>query len=132
MAKNITKRRAKHEALPEALQAGLDVSKAWIDCAIDGREGVVRLLPGVQGEHLGALHHPRRLQAGHHERGVALPGQHEHRQPLQRHRLVAGEPREVGTHREQQHVDAGVGHARSDPGDALGPGAGAGHRVATS
>lgn len=43
MAKNITKRRAKHEALPEALQAGLDVSKAWIDCAIDGREGVVRL-----------------------------------------------------------------------------------------
>ena len=32
--------------------------------------------------------------------------QHQHREPLERHRLVAGEVRQVGAGREQQHVDA--------------------------
>ena len=43
--------------------------------------------------------------------------QHEHREPLERHRLVAGEVRQVGADREQQHVDAELGHARARPRD---------------
>ena len=44
--------------------------------------------------------------------------QHEHRQPLERHRLVAGEVRQVGADRQQQHVDAELGHARPHARDA--------------
>ena len=43
MAKNITKRRAKGNPSRTARHGGLDVSKAWIDCGIDGLEEVVRL-----------------------------------------------------------------------------------------
>ena len=40
------------------------------------------------------------------------PRQHEHRQTLERHRLVAREVRKVGTDREQQRVDTDLVHAR--------------------
>lgn len=43
MAKNITKRRVNGNAARTARHAGLDVSRASIDCGIDGLEEVVRL-----------------------------------------------------------------------------------------
>ncbi len=46
-------------------------------------------------------------------RGVAVAGHHEHRQALERHRLVAGEVRQVVADRHQQHVDV---RARPSPG----------------
>ena len=68
----------------------------------DDGDGVVGLLPRAEGEHLGALDDPGRLQAGHDQRGVALARHHEHREPLERHGLVAGEPRQVGPDRQQE------------------------------
>ena len=62
----------------------------------------------------------RRLEPGHDERRVAVARQHEHREPLERHRLVAGEVRQVGADREQQHVDAELVHARPRTRDAVG------------
>ena len=53
---------------------------------------------------------PRRLEPGHDEPGVAGARQHEHREPFERHRLVAGEVRQVGADRQQQHVDAELAH----------------------
>ena len=52
---------------------------------------------------------------GHHEHRVAVGGQHEHREPLERHRLVAGEVRQVGAGRQQQDVDAELAHPRPRP-----------------
>ena len=57
----------------------------------------------------------RRLEAGHDELGVAVAREHEHREPLERHRLVAGEVREVGADRQQQHVDAELRHPGPGP-----------------
>ena len=48
---------------------------------------------------------------GHHQRGLAVAGQHQHGEPLEGHGLVAGQPGQVGADREQQHVDAVLGHA---------------------
>src|SRR2546430_9657075 len=49
---------------------------------------------------------------------VAVAWQHQHREALRLERLVAGEPRQVGTDREQQHVDADLpwltGYERSE------------------
>ena len=49
---------------------------------------------------------------GHDEPRVAVARQHEHREPFERHRLVAGEVRQVGADRQQQHVDAELVHPR--------------------
>ena len=51
---------------------------------------------------------------------VAVGRQHQHRQPLERHRLVAGEVRQVGADRQQQDVDAELAHARPRPSQAIG------------
>ena len=87
-----------------------------------GHDGdrVVGLAPRPQREHVGPLGHPGRLQPGHHQRGVAVAGQDQHGQPLQRHRLVAGQVGQVGADRQQQHVDADLGHAGADPVGAFG------------
>ena len=45
-----------------------------------------------------------------HHRRIAIDGHDQHRQPLERHRLIAGEIRQVVTHRQQQCVDSLVGH----------------------
>src|SRR5947208_2966686 len=49
------------------------------------------------------------------ERGVAVGRQHEHRQSLERHRRVAGQPRQVGAEREEQAVDIEPLHALAHP-----------------
>ena len=58
--------------------------------------------------------------AGHHQGGVAVAGQHQHRQPLQRHRLVPGQVRQVGADGQQEDVDAHLVHAGPGPGGTLG------------
>ena len=63
---------------------------------------------------------PGRLEPGHDQGGVAVPGQHQHGEPLEGHGLVAGEPRQVGAEAEQQDVDPGLGHALPGPGQPLG------------
>ena len=54
---------------------------------------------------------PRRFEPRHDELRVAVAREHEHREPLERHRLVAGEVRQIGTDRQQQHVDIELVHA---------------------
>ena len=76
------------------------------------RDRVVGLLPRHDLEQLRPGLDARRLEPGNDELGVAGAGQHQHRQPFERHRLVAGEVRQVGPDREQQRVDAELGHAR--------------------
>ena len=53
---------------------------------------------------------------------VASPsrGQDEHREALERHRLVPAQPRQVGPDRQQQHVDADLAHPSADPVDPIG------------
>ena len=72
-------------------------------------------LHGRRREHVGPLDHPGRLQPGHHQRGLALAGQDQHGQPLERHGLVAGQPGQVGPDREQHGVDPVAAHGRPHP-----------------
>ena len=81
----------------------------------DDRRRVLGLLPRPQREHARLLDDPRRLEPGDHHRRLAVPRDDEHRQPLQRHRLVAREVRQVAADRQQQDVDALVGHRLADP-----------------
>ena len=46
-----------------------------------------------QREDVGPFDHPGRFEAGHHQRGVAVAGQHQHGQPLEGHGLVPGQVR---------------------------------------
>ena len=64
----------------------------------------------------GLLDHPGRLEPRDDHRRLAVAGHDQHRQPLQRHRRVAGEIRQVVTDRQQQHVDALVRHRARGPG----------------
>ena len=71
---------------------------------------------GAQREHVGPLDDPGRLEPGHDERGLAVAGQDQHGQPLQRHGLVAGQPGQVGADRQQERVDPVALHpAPADP-----------------
>ena len=72
-------------------------------------------LPRPQREHARLLDDPRRLEPRHDHRGVAVARHDEHRQALQRHRLVPGQVRQVVADRHQQHVDAQVGHRLAHP-----------------
>ena len=76
----------------------------------DDRDRVLGLFPGADREHVGSLDDTRRFEARHHEHRVAVGRQDEHREPLERHRLVAGEVRQVRPRRQQQHVDAQFPH----------------------
>jgi hypothetical protein len=80
---------------------------------------VLRLLPGAHREDGGERLHARRLQPGDDEGGVLVPGDDQHREPLERHRLVPREPREVGAEAQQHHVDALRLHRRPHPGQPL-------------
>ena len=109
-----------------------------------GHQGhrVLGLVPRPDAEEVGVGLDPRRLQPGHDERGVAVDGQHEHGEPLERHGLVAGEPRQVGAQREQQDVDlrarpsgpapARCGRARADSSMSTGYGSAASPRSRSS
>ena len=55
--------------------------------------------------------HPRRLQLGNDQRRVVVCRHHEHRQALERHRLVAGQPWHVGPERQEEGVDLQFPHA---------------------
>jgi hypothetical protein len=83
-------------------------------------DGIVGLVPGPQREHVGALDHPGSLEPGDHQHGVAVLGQHQHGQPLEGHGRVAGQPGQVGAHRQQQDVDALLHHLVAGPGHAFG------------
>ena len=69
-------------------------------------------------EHVGLRFDTRRFEPRHDELRVAVAREHQHREPFERHRLVAGEVRQVGADRQQQHVDAELVHARPRPRDA--------------
>ena len=70
----------------------------------DHRHGVAPLGPG--GQRAGPVgRHAGRLEFRDHQRGFAVPRQHQHREAFQGHGLVAREVRESGAHREQQCVD---------------------------
>ena len=102
------------------------------DQASDDGDGIVGLVPRQQREHLGPIDDAWRLHPGHHQRDLAVLGHHQHRQALERHRLVAGEVREVATDRHEQHVDVGLVHAGAGAGDAIDVGGGGGsgaHRI---
>ena len=85
----------------------------------DDGHRVLRLAPRPDGEGLGPLLDPGGLERRHHQRGVAGPGQHQHGEPFQRHGGVAGEVRQVGADRQQQHVDGQLLHPAAGPGDPL-------------
>ena len=89
-----------------------DVAARPTDEAGDDRRSDRRSRPRRALERVGLLDDPRRLERGHHEHRVAVGREHEHGQPLERHRLVAGEVRQVGAGGEQQHVDAELPHPR--------------------
>ncbi len=79
------------------------------------RDGVLGLVPGRDAELVGPFDDARRLETGHDERGVAVDRKHQHREPFERHGLVPDQPRQVGTDREQQHVDVLTGHRGAHP-----------------
>ena len=89
---------------------------------IDDR--VIGLVPAPDREDAWLFDDTRCLEPWDDERRIAVAVRHEHREPLERHRLVAGEPGEVGAHREQQDVDALRGHLAAHPGQAVGVGSG--------
>ena len=72
------------------------------------------------GRHAEALDHPGSLQERHDQVGVALPGHDEEGEALEGHGLVATEVGQVGTHGEQQGVDALLGHGDPCTVQALG------------
>ncbi len=85
----------------------------------DDRRRVLGLLPRAQREHARLIDDTGRLEPGDDHRRLAIAGHDEHRQPLERHRLVAGEVRQVVTDRQQQHVDALIGHRLAHPVEAV-------------
>ncbi len=85
----------------------------------DQIDRIVGLVPGDEIEHVGTVDDPGCLEAGHHQGGVAIDGQHEHGEPFERHGLVAGEVRQFGTDREQGDLHVDGTHAVSDPFDAV-------------
>ncbi len=85
----------------------------------DDADRILGLVPRQQREHLGLLDDTRCLQPRHDQRGVAIPGHDQHGQAFERHRLVAGEVRQVATDRDQQDIDAGLVHALASPVDAI-------------
>ena len=81
------------------------------DQASDQGDRVVGLVPGPDPEQLGVGSDPWFLEEGDDKGGVALDRQDQHGQPLEGHRLVAGQPRQVGTDGQEQDVDTQVRHA---------------------
>ena len=89
---------------PGAVADGRDARRA--DELGDERDRVLGLVPRRDARTASG----RSTTRGASSRGttsVASPstGQHQHGEPLERHGLVADQPRQVGTDREQQHVD---------------------------
>ena len=83
------------------------------------RNRIVGFVPRAHTEHIGVFVHPRRLQARDHQRRFAIAGHDQHRQPLERHRLVAGEVRQVAANRDQQQIDIRGRHAGPRSADAV-------------
>ena len=109
-----------HEAGPGVI-SDRDPAGGPPDHPRDEGDRVVGLVPGHDLEEL----RTPRATRGASSRGTtscdsARARQHQHRQAFERHRLVAGEVRQVGTDGEQQHVDAELDHAGPDARDAVG------------
>ncbi len=81
-------------------------------------ERVLGLGPRAHRELAGPLDHPGRLQPGDDQHGFTVAGHHQHGEPFEGHGLVADEPRQVGSYRQQQHVDLTLGHGVTNPGQA--------------
>ena len=62
---------------------------------------------------------PGSLQDGHHQHRVGVGGEDQHRQPFQGHGVVPGDPREVGSKREEEALDPELLHPGADTGQAL-------------
>ena len=76
---------------------------------------ILGLGPGVEREHPSLFGNTRCLKTRDDEDCVPIAGNHEHRQALERHGVIAGEVRQVEAEREQHHVDALCGHRLSRP-----------------
>ncbi len=106
-----------HEARPRVV-ADRGERRAAPDDARHDRNRVVGLVPRHELEQVGPQRHPWRFEPRHHQPGVAALRENEHREALERHRLVADEVRQVGPDRQQEHVDPELGHARPDARDS--------------
>ncbi len=106
-----------HEAGPRPVADRHPAGRA--DQPGDDGDRVFGLAPGPQGEHVGPLGDTGRLQLGDDQRGVAVAGQDQHGQPLERHGRVAGQVGQVRADGQQRDVDSDLGHAGPDPGGAL-------------
>ncbi len=93
--------------------ADRDRPRATESLGHDGH-GVATFGPGMQRRHAG-LGHAGCFQTRDDQHRLTLTGQHEHREPLQRHGLVSGEIREIGADRQQQGVDVRGRHGCSHP-----------------
>ena len=80
----------------------------------DDRRRILGLLPRTQVEDTRLRLDARRLEPRDDHRRVAVAWHHEHRQSFEWHRVVAGQVRQVMADRQEQHVDAEVGHRRTD------------------
>ena len=83
------------------------------------RDGIVGLVPRHDREDVGTLDDAGRLEPWDHHRRIAVAWHHQHGESFQRHRLVAGQVREVAADRDQQDVDAGVVHSGACATDAV-------------
>ena len=80
---------------------------------------ILRLPPREEVEGPWHFTHPWCLECRDHHRGVGGAGDDQHRQPLQRHRRVAREIRQVVSDRQQQGVDVVFGHRLTHSCQAL-------------
>ena len=67
------------------------------------------------------MRHTRGLELGHNEGRLIVDRQHEHRETLERHRLITGEPRKICPEREQKSIEARLPHAVPHTGKARRP-----------
>ena len=86
----------------------------------DDPDGVVGLFVWAKCEELVVVIDTRRLEPRDDQGRVGIGEEHQHRRPFERHRLVAGEPRQIGADREQQRVDLKLGDPTAHPVQRVG------------
>ena len=59
----------------------------------------------MEGEHAGLLHNTRRLEPRDHQGCLPVVRHDEHGEPLQGHRVVAGEVRQIEPERQEKDID---------------------------
>lgn len=84
------------------------------------RDRVVGFTPWPQCEHTRLRRDARSLEARNDQRGLTLAGHHQHRETLERHGLVTGEIRKVGTDGDEQDIDTLTLHHDAGPAESIG------------